>query len=199
MVIVLASNNKHKIVELESFMKKLVPNVEIKSLKDIGFTDEIVEDGNTFEENSFIKASTIAKLGYIAVADDSGLMVDALNGAPGVYSARYAGEPSNDRNNNEKLLNDIKDVPEEKRTAKFVSVVTCVFPDGKVVSARGECPGRMLFEYRGNGGFGYDPLFYYEPLNKTFAELTPEEKNSISHRARAIAAFSGKFAEEINK
>ncbi len=204
MEIVLASNNKHKVVELEYFLNKLcrekgMPDVKILTLRDIGFTEDIVEDGATFEENAFIKASAVAARGYIGVADDSGLCVDVLGGEPGVYSARYAGEPCDDRKNNELLLAKMKDVPEEARTAHFVSTIACVFPDGRRFVSRGECPGKILFEYRGNGGFGYDPLFLYEPYGKTYAEINAEEKNAISHRARAMAAFTGRFAEEITK
>ncbi|MBE6665454.1 MAG: RdgB/HAM1 family non-canonical purine NTP pyrophosphatase [Ruminococcaceae bacterium] len=198
--IVMASNNSHKIKEIETFLRKLCPNdqngepFEILSLSDIGYTDDIVEDGETFEDNALIKARTVAKLGYIGIADDSGLCVDALNGEPGVYSARYAGG-HDDADNNRKLLEKMKDVPAEKRGAHFVSVIACVFPDGKEIVARGECPGTMLFDYRGNGGFGYDPLFLYEPMDKTFAQMNAEEKNAISHRARAMEAFAKLFAQ----
>lgn len=199
--VVIASNNKHKLSELEAFMegisRELDTGICVKTLNDIGFHEEIKEDGETFEENSFIKANTIARLGYITVADDSGLCVDALNGEPGVYSARYAGEICDDGKNNQKLLSKLADVPAEKRTASFVSVITCVFPDGKVLCARGECPGTILYEYRGNGGFGYDPLFMYEEYGKTFAEMTSEEKNGISHRARAMEKFKTLFANEM--
>jgi XTP/dITP diphosphohydrolase len=200
----MASNNRHKIVEIEAFLKKLCPfdehgeAFEYLSLADINFTDDIVEDGDTFEANALIKARTVAKLGYIGVADDSGLCVDALNGEPGVYSARYAGG-HDDADNNAKLIEKMKDVPTEKRTGHFVSVIACVFPDGTELVARGECPGRILYEYRGNGGFGYDPLFLYEPMDKTFAEMNAEEKNGISHRANAMAKFAVIFAEEIEK
>ena len=198
--IVMASNNAHKIKEIETFLRKLCPNdkngepFEILSLSDIGYTDDIVEDGETFEDNALIKARTVAKLGYIGIADDSGLCVDALNGEPGVYSARYAGG-HDDADNNRKLLEKMKDGPAEKRGAHFVSVIACVFPDGKEIVARGECPGTMLFDYRGNGGFGYDPLFLYEPMDKTFAQMNAEEKNAISHRARAMEAFAKLFAQ----
>ncbi|MGN1095875.1 MAG: RdgB/HAM1 family non-canonical purine NTP pyrophosphatase [Eubacteriales bacterium] len=202
MDIVLASNNRHKVEELEYFINAIfsergAEGVKILTLSDIGFTEDIIEDGETFEENALIKASAVAKKGYIAVADDSGLSVDALSGEPGVYSARYAGEPCDDRKNNEKLLEKLSGVPEEKRDAHFVSVIAGVFPDGRKISARGECPGKILFEYRGNGGFGYDPLFLYEPYGKTYAEMDSAEKNAISHRARAMKLFAGKFAEEL--
>jgi XTP/dITP diphosphohydrolase len=206
MEIVLASNNKHKVVELEYFINKMcaengLESIKVLTLRDIGFTDDIVEDGETFEENAFIKARAVAEKGYIGVADDSGLCVDALDGEPGVYSARYAGEPCNDRNNNELLLEKMANVPAEKRTAKFVSTIAYVFPENpdQGYFSRGECPGTILFDYRGTGGFGYDPLFLYEPLNKTFAEVNAEEKNAISHRARAMAAFFESFTKEIKK
>ena len=198
--IVMASNNRHKIKEIEAFLRKLCPNdkngepFEILSLADIGFTDDIVEDGDTFEANALIKARSVARLGYIGIADDSGLCVDALNGEPGVYSARYAGG-HDDADNNRKLLENMKDVPKEKRGAHFVSVIACMFPDGRELVARGECPGTMLLDYRGNGGFGYDPLFLYEPMDKTFAEMNAEEKNAISHRARAMEKFARIFTE----
>ena len=198
--IVMSSNNMHKIKEIEAFLRELCPNdkngepFEILSLANIGYTADIVEDGETFEENALIKARTVAKLGYIGIADDSGLCVDALNGEPGVYSARYAGG-HDDADNNRKLLENMKDVPVEKRGAHFVSVIACVFPDGREIVARGECPGTILFDYRGNGGFGYDPLFLYEPMDKTFAQMNAEEKNAISHRARAMEAFAKLFAK----
>ena len=198
--LVMASNNRNKIREIEVFLHTLCPNdkdgnpFEILSLADIGYTDDIVEDGETFEDNALIKARTVAALGYIGIADDSGLCVDALNGEPGVYSARYAGG-HDDVENNRKILEKLKNVPAEKRSAHFVSVIACVFPDGRELIARGECPGTMLFDYRGNGGFGYDPLFLYEPMGKTFAEMNAEEKNSISHRARAMAKFAQLFKE----
>ncbi len=198
--IVMASNNRHKIKEIETFLRALCPNdkdgipFEILSLSDIGFTDDIVENGTTFEENALIKARTVAKLGYIGIADDSGLCVEALNGEPGVYSARYAGG-HDDADNNRKLLENMKDIPKDKRGAHFVSVIACVFPDGREIVAKGECPGTMLFDYRGNGGFGYDPLFLYEPMDKTFAEMNAEEKNSISHRARAMEKFAKLFVK----
>ena len=198
--IVMASNNRHKIKEIEAFLHELCPNdrdgkpFEIISLADIGYTADIVEDGDTFEANALIKARTVARLGYIGIADDSGLCVDALNGEPGVYSARYAGG-HDDADNNRKLLEKMKDIPAENRGARFVSVIACVFPDGRELVARGECPGTMLFDYRGNGGFGYDPLFLYEPMDKTFAQMNAEEKNAISHRARAMEKFAKLFKE----
>ena len=145
MKILLASHNKNKIAELEALLKTVCADAEVVSLSDVGFTDEIIEDGTTFEENALIKARTGARLGYITVADDSGLMVDALGGAPGVYSARYAGEDGNTEKNNAKLLAALQGVPQDKRTAHFVSVIACVFPDGREdIVVRGECPGEIL-------------------------------------------------------
>lgn len=196
MKILLASHNKNKIAELQALMNTVSGDVEVVSMSDIGYLDEIVEDGTTFEENALIKSRTGAKLGYVTVADDSGLMVDALGGAPGVYSARYAGDGCSYEDNNQKLLAELKNVPQEQRTAKFVSVVTCSFPDGRDdIVVRGECCGTILNEYHGNGGFGYDPLFWYEPLSKSFAEMTSDEKNAISHRGQAMAKFAKEFAK----
>ena len=195
MKIVLASRNRHKIAELQAFLSPVDPDIEILSLDDIGFSGDIEEDGQTFEENALIKARVPASLGYIGVADDSGLSVDALDGAPGVYSARYAGGHGSDDANNQLLLKNIADVPDEKRTASFVSVIACAFPDDShaPIIARGECPGTILHEYHGTGGFGYDPLFYYAPFGKTYAEMTAEEKNQCSHRARAMEKFLDAF------
>lgn len=196
MKILLASHNKKKIIELQTMLGAVSADVEVVSMSDIGFHDEIIEDGTTFEENALIKARVGASLGYITVADDSGLMVDALGGAPGVYSARYAGEECDDEKNNQKLLAALDGFPSEQRGAKFVSVVACVFPDGREsIVTRGECPGVILTEYRGNGGFGYDPLFYYAPMEKTYAEMNADEKNSISHRAEAMKKFALEFAK----
>lgn len=185
--IIIASQNKHKIEEIEAITKKF--GMMIVSRNDAGIPDvEVVEDGETFEENSYKKAHEIMKLsGEMTIADDSGLMVDALDGAPGVYSARFSGEGATDKSNNEKLLALLADTPYEKRTAKFVSVITMIYPDGDKIVARGECPGHIITEERGCGGFGYDPLFVPDGYDMTFAELGSEEKNRISHRARALA------------
>lgn len=199
--IVLASRNQHKIKELYTFLSQVDSTIEILSLDDIGFLGDIEENGSTFEENALIKAQAVASLGYIGIADDSGLSVDALDGAPGVYSARYAGGHGDDHKNNMLLLENMKDVPDEKRTAQFVSVIACAFPDNShaPIVCRGTCPGTILHAYRGNGGFGYDPLFYYAPFKKTYAEMTPDEKNQISHRANAMHLFSAAFKKELQK
>ena len=202
MDMILASRNPKKIKELNAILSASIPDIRILSLDDIGFADDIEENGSTFEENALIKARTAMAAGgnrYPAVADDSGLSVDALGGAPGVYSARYAGGHGDDAANNTFLLQNLTDVSDEKRTAQFVSVIACVFPDGHEILVRGEAKGRILREYRGEGGFGYDPLFLYlptsekDPQNKTFSEMNAEEKNLISHRGRAIK----KLAEEL--
>ena len=195
MKIVLASRNKKKISERNALLAKHIPEIEVLSLDDIGFEDEIVEDGETFEDNAYIKAGTVAKLGYIGVGDDSGLCVDALDGAPGVYSARYAGEHGDDAANNALLLKNLADKTD--RTARFVCSIACVFPDDVNTAhvCRGEVEGKIIDEYRGEGGFGYDPLFYYEPFGKTLAEMSAEEKNSISHRGRAIENFAQMLKE----
>lgn len=186
-IIVAASRNKHKIEEIEAITKKF--GMSVISRDDAGVPKiEIEEDGETFEENSFKKANEIMKLcGKITLADDSGLMVDYLGGAPGVYSARFAGEDGNDEKNNQKLLKLLQDVPAKERTAKFVSVITMVFPDGETLVARGECTGRITKEPTGDNGFGYDPIFVPDGYDKTFAQLTSEQKNQISHRAAALA------------
>lgn len=196
---VLASRNKKKIRELETFLAGIPSDKVILSLDDIGYHGEIVEDGKTFAENSLIKASVPAKLGYIGVADDSGLEVDALNGAPGVYSARYSGEGATDEKNNAKLLSELEDVPDDKRTARFRIVVTCAFPDGTYFQVDGCCEGRILRTPEGSDGFGYDPLFWYAPFEKTFASLTPEEKNTVSHRGKAMRKFAGELPGELAK
>lgn len=193
MEFVLASNNKKKIAELQAILSSKLPNVKILSLNDIGFTDEIEENGTTFEENSIIKASVPARLGYIGIADDSGLCVNALGGAPGIYSARYSG--GKDEDNINLLLENMKNVPDEERGAYFVCAMSCVFPDGKTISVRGEVHGKILTERQGEGGFGYDPVFFYPPFDKTFSQLTSEEKNTISHRANAIQKLTERLEE----
>jgi XTP/dITP diphosphohydrolase len=186
--VVAATANPHKVKELENITLKYGLHVIPRSEAGIPDSFDVVEDGKTFEENSLIKAKTIMKMcGKPAIADDSGLMVDYLDGAPGVYSARFSGEDCNDERNNDKLLKLMEGVPAEKRTAKFVSVVTLIYPDGKVIQARGECPGVVLTERHGTGGFGYDPLFLPDGLTGTFAEITQEEKDKVSHRAKALA------------
>lgn len=192
--LIIASNNAHKISELKSILLDRFD--EILSMKEAGLDVDPEETGLTFEDNSLIKAQCVKTLrkDCAVIADDSGLMVDALGGAPGVFSARFAGEPCNDEANNQKLLSLMKDVT--NRAAKYVAVITLIDKDGKVYTGKGEVKGVMLNEYRGNGGFGYDPLFLCNELNKTFAEVTAEEKNSVSHRARAIQDLLKKLNDE---
>ncbi len=184
--VILASRNKGKIKEIGDILGRY--DMTVVSRDDAGLPiDEVEETGETFEENSYIKAKAILDVaGVPTVADDSGLMVDALGGAPGVYSARYAGENCTYEDNNRKLLDALADVPDEKRSARFVSVITMLWPDGRKIVARGECEGRILTETRGEGGFGYDPLFVPEGYDISFGEMSPEEKNKISHRAKAL-------------
>lgn len=197
MKVVLASQNKHKIAELQALLAKHIPDIEVLSLDEAGFSGEIIEDGETFEDNAYIKAKAAASTGYIGLGDDSGLCVRALGGAPGIYSARYAGEHGDNEANNRLLLENLRGV--EDRHAEFVCVIACAFPDkdGDGLFCRGATEGRIIDEYKGTGGFGYDPLFYYEPFGKTFAEMTPEEKNSISHRGKAIEALAEKLDSAI--
>ena len=186
MKFILASQNKHKIEEMEAITKKY--GMKIVGRDDFGIPDvKVEENGDTFEENSLIKARSIFKLcGEITIADDSGLEVDALDGAPGVYSSRFAGEEGNDLKNNEKLLEMLKDVPLEKRTGRFVSVISMCFPNGKEIVVRGECEGHIMFEASGENGFGYDPLFRPLGYEVSFGDIPSEEKNKISHRANAL-------------
>jgi len=185
MQILLATNNKGKVRELAELLKG--EEVQILSLSDKPEIKEVEETGKTFVENALLKARTVcATAKMITLADDSGLEVDALNGAPGVYSARYAGEPKSDWRNIEKLLADLQNVPEPLRTARFRCCLAIVTPEGEEVLTEGTVEGQILFEPRGTGGFGYDPIFYLPEYGKTMAELEMEEKNRISHRAQAF-------------
>lgn len=185
-IIVAATKNHHKIKEIEAITKEF--GMEIVARDKAGVADiEVEEDGTTFEENSYKKAYEIMKLcNEITIADDSGLEVDCLDGAPGVYSARFAGIDGDDQANNDKLKDLIKDVPYEKRTGRFVSVITMVYPDGDTIVARGEVEGHLVLEERGPNGFGYDPLFVPLGYDITFGEFEPDAKNQISHRANAL-------------
>ena len=200
MKLVLASHNRKKIAELRTLLSEVFPAVEVLSLADVGITGEIEENGATFEENALIKARVAASSGYIGVGDDSGLTVDHLGGEPGIYSARYAAVKHyagghDDEANNQLVLKNMEGVPAGKRGAAFVCAIGCVLPDGREFTVRGEVRGRLLTEYHGSGGFGYDPLFFYEPYGKTLAEVTPAEKNAVSHRGKAIRAFAGRLRE----
>ena len=190
MKIVLASRNKHKIEEWQATLGKYIDGVEILSLDEVGIYGDIEENGATFAENALIKARAAAKSGYIGGGEDSGLSVTALGGEPGIYSARYAGEHGNDKKNNALLLSKLSDKPD--RSASFVCTIACVLPDniegGELFV--GKTDGIIIDEYRGEGGFGYDPIFYIEDMGKTFAEMSGEEKNAISHRGKAIEMFA---------
>lgn len=189
----IATHNMKKRAELERILKPLGINVLTAEEAGVNLTD-VEETGTTFEENAELKAvSGCKESGMPCIADDSGLMVDALDGAPGVYSARFAGGHGDDRKNNDKLMDCLKDVKAEDRTAKYVACVCCVFPDGRKFTVRGECHGVIGFEEKGSNGFGYDPLFYIN--GRAFAEFLPEEKDKISHRGNALR----KLAEELPK
>lgn len=198
MKIVLASNNAHKLEELRAILSQL--GLEVVSQKEMGITIEPDENGTSFEENSYIKAKAIQDACHMAtIADDSGLMVDALDGAPGILSARFGGEAcKSDRDRLEYLLERLSGVEDTDRGAKFVSVITLLYPDGRKLVARGECPGTILHQAEGDNGFGYDPVFYVPERGCTFAQLSAEEKNAISHRARALAALRDLLLKEKN-
>ncbi|QEY34230.1 XTP/dITP diphosphatase [Caproiciproducens galactitolivorans] len=183
---VLASHNQNKLKELERILAPL--HISVSAVQ----FDEVEETGKTFAQNAYLKAEAACrKTGLPAVADDSGLMVDALNGAPGVYSARYAGANASDMDRIEKLLDALRGVPEQARKAKFVCSICCVFPDGTKITAEGECHGKIAFEPVGNGGFGYDPVFLVD--GKSFAQLGAQEKDQISHRGKALRAFAAEL------
>ena len=194
MKLVLASKNQKKLVEMNDILSHL--GIEVCSEAEAGVDLEVEETGTTFEENSLLKAKAVMEAsGLPAIADDSGLCVECLNGAPGVYSARYGGEGLSDEDRYRMLLENMRG--QMTRAAKFVSVITCCFPNGDVLTARGECPGTIAFAPMGEGGFGYDPVFFLPKLKKTFAQLAPEEKNAVSHRGRALEAFQAKLEEYL--
>lgn len=186
MEFVIGTHNKNKILEFERILSPLSVGIVSANLQ------EVEETGTTFAENAFLKASSACReTGKPAVADDSGLMVDALDGAPGVYSARYAGVGASSEACVQKLLNALKDVPAEKRDAKFVCSICCVFPNGDKISAEGECSGKIVFTPKGNSGFGYDPVFLVG--DETFAEISAVKKDKISHRGHALRLFAEKL------
>ena len=192
--IVVATGNPHKLREIA----EIFPDFEIVSQKEAGFDGDVEETGSTFEENALLKAEAAARaLGCMALADDSGICVDALNGAPGVYSARYGGPGLDDAGRYRLLLENMRGVLDRK--CRFVSAITLCMPSGDIVTARGECPGTIAFAPMGEGGFGYDPVFFVPGLRKTFAQLTAEEKNAISHRGNALRAFAVELKEYLEK
>ncbi len=195
MKVVLASKNKHKLEEISAITSRF--GMELVLQSDLCPDLEVEENGASFEENSYIKAKAVMDAtGLPALADDSGLCVEALNGEPGIYSARYGFDPSlDDRGRRELLLKNLSQVPAGKRQAKFVCVITLLTPAGEQIVARGEAQGEILFAAAGQGGFGYDPIFYYPPLKKSFGELTGPEKNRVSHRAEALKLFYKRLKE----
>lgn len=189
MKLVIASRNSGKIKELISLLAPL--KIKVVSVAEYPNVPEIIEDGANFAENAVKKAKTVAiATDCLSMGDDSGLEVDYLNGAPGTYSARFAGEESNDKANNDKLLRLLDGVPWEKRTARFCCVIAIATPSGQVFTASGRCEGLIAFEPKGEEGFGYDPLFFVPRLGKTFSEMEPALKNSLSHRSRALSGAS---------
>ena len=191
MKVVLASKNAHKLQELQDILS--AQSVEVILESAAGVDVEVEETGTTFEENSLLKARAVMEAsGLPAIADDSGLMVDALNGAPGVYSARYGGPGLDDAGRYRLLLENMRGVLDRK--CRFVSAITLCMPSGDIVTARGECPGTLAYAPQGENGFGYDPIFFVPEKKKTFAQLTAEEKNAISHRGRALQLFQEKLA-----
>ena len=195
MKVVLASKNKHKLVEISQITEKFGFDLVLQS--ELGVDIDVEETGTTFEENSFLKAEAVMKAtGLPALADDSGIAVDALNGEPGIYSARYGFDESlDDWGRLLLLLKNTEHVPDGQRQAQFVCVITMVTPEGQTIQARGEIHGELTREARGENGFGYDPIFYYPPLGKTTAELSSDEKNSVSHRGNALKVFYEKLKE----
>ena len=193
--IIVATGNQNKMKEIREIIKR--DDIEFVSLKDEGLQDiEIVEDGKTFEENALIKAKTIAHIKKnIVIADDSGLEVDYLDKAPGVYSARYMGEDTPYTIKNNHIIELLKDAKGEERSARFVCVIACVMPDGETFTTRGTIEGRIGYEEKGENGFGYDPIFYLPERGCTTAELPPEQKNEISHRGRALKAMYKKLED----
>lgn len=193
MKFVLASRNKHKAEEIKNILGK---DFEIITQDEAGFLDEVVEDGKTFEENAIKKAETVMKaVGMPTIADDSGLCVEYLGGAPGIYTARFAGENATDDENIKKLLSELENVPKEKRNADFVCTIVFASPDKETKTFTGKCSGYILNEKNGENGFGYDPVFFTPVFEKSLAQISAEEKNSISHRYCALKAFK-KFLED---
>ncbi|MCM1259132.1 MAG: XTP/dITP diphosphatase [Roseburia sp.] len=194
--IIFATGNQHKMVEIREILAGI--DAEILSMKDAGISVNIVENGTTFEENAVIKAQTVAKaVDAIVLADDSGLEIDYLNKEPGIYSARYMGEDTSYEVKNQALLDRLKGVPKEKRTARFVCAVAAAFPDGETVVKRGTIEGYIGEKSAGKNGFGYDPIFYVDEYNCSTAELSMEQKNAMSHRGNALRAIRGELEKRI--
>ena len=196
MKLLLATNNAHKAAEIREILGSDFS--EMLTLKEAGLSIDVVEDGKTFEQNAVKKAEEVLLVSGFpaALADDSGLMVDALKGAPGVYSARYAGEGHDDSANNAKLMADMEDVPDEQRTCRFASAIALARLGRPTLVVTGYCEGKLLRSPRGSNGFGYDPYFLYDPLGRSFAELSSEEKNQVSHRRRALELLKAQLQLE---
>lgn len=194
--IIFATKNKGKIKEINAIMSDM--NVEVISMEEAGINVDVVEDGTTFQENAIKKAREIMEIsGFITMADDSGLEIDYLDKAPGVYSARYMGEDTPYNIKNSKILDIMKDVPEEKRTARFVSVIATAIPGGKIITTKGTIEGIIGHEIKGENGFGYDPIFFVPEYGMTTAEMAPEQKNSISHRGKALRLMKDELKKEL--
>ncbi len=194
--IIFATKNKGKIKEINSIMSDM--NVQVVSMEEAGINIDVIEDGNTFEENAIKKAEEIMKIsGLITMADDSGLEIDYLDGAPGVYSARYMGEDTPYNIKNSKILEFMKDVKEEDRTARFVSVIATAIPNKKTITTKGTIEGIIGYEIKGENGFGYDPIFYVPEYNMTTSEMNPDLKNSISHRGKALRLMKEELKKEL--
>ena len=193
---IVATRNKGKLKEISEILKDLP--FEVISMEDAGIFKDIEETGNTFEENALIKAREVFKIaGEMVMADDSGLEVDYLNGAPGIYSSRFAGEGASDEDKNNKLFKMLEDVPFEKRTARFVCTIAVVFPDGRHFTVKGTCEGNIANECQGENGFGYDPLFFLHEYKMTMAQMEPEEKNKVSHRGKALKLMLEKLEKTL--
>ncbi len=197
MKLLLATSNENKVREFQNILSELAPALDIRviSLKEAGIADTANENADTFEGNAMIKAETASGNGYITFADDSGICVDALDGAPGIYSARFSGVHGDDKANNALLLKKLENVPDEKRTARYVCAIACVFPDGRSFAVTGKAEGKIGYEPKGDLGFGYDPLFIGAGSDRTWAEIPAQEKDSISHRAAAAKLFIEKLRE----
>ena len=200
--IIFATGNEGKMKEIRAILSDLP--AQILSMKEAGIHIDIVEDGTTFEANAAIKAKAVAKTlqgeeKTIVLADDSGLEIDWLGGEPGIYSARYMGEDTSYRIKNANLISRLEGVPVEKRTARFVCAIAAAFPDGETITTRGTIEGKIGYEERGENGFGYDPIFYLPDMSRTTAELSPEEKNAVSHRGKALVAMKKELSERMSK
>lgn len=190
MKFVIATHNNHKVTEFKRILEPL--GVEVISQKDAGFDVEVVEDGTTFAENAKLKALSVSRAGNcVAIADDSGICIDAFDGGPGIYSSRFLGEDTPYTEKNAIILDRLKDVPDEKRTARYVCAICCIFPNGDVIETEGRCEGKMGYESKGGNGFGYDPIFMVD--DRSLAEISDAEKDEISHRGVALK----KFVEEL--